>query len=150
MNYVESWKDGRGRDQHAKTNPLPVLETLLERGGAIQEVTPALIGQIIEARHRRSEFFSGNLFSDPAWDLLLCLYSAYLRQHRVTIHTVTHRSRVPSTTALRWIRELHDQGLLTRTPDPLDGRRVFVGLSFEGAVAMSCYMQSCGFAPPRL
>lgn len=149
MNYVQTWKDSQGRDQQTRISALTVHDALIERGGAVQEVTPALIAQIIEARHRRSEFFPADLFSDPAWDLLLCLYAAYLRQHRVTIHTVTQRSRVPATTALRWIRELHDQGLLTRTPDPLDGRRVFIGLSFEGAVAMSCYLQSCGFAPPR-
>ena len=150
MNYVQSWNDSQGPDQQARVNAPTVLGALVERGGTVQDVTPALIAQIIEARHRRSEFFPGDLFADPAWDLLLGLYAAYLRQHRVTIHTVTKRSRVPATTALRWIRELQDRGLLTRTADPLDGRRVFVGLSFEGAVAMSCYLQSCGLAPPRL
>jgi DNA-binding MarR family transcriptional regulator len=44
---------------------------------------------------------------------------------------------VPPTTALRWIRQLTDRGILIRQADPVDGRRVFIALSDEAAEAIS-------------
>jgi DNA-binding MarR family transcriptional regulator len=38
-------------------------------------------------------------------------------------------SAVPATTALRWIKSLEGKGLIVRTPDPYDGRRIFISLS---------------------
>jgi DNA-binding PadR family transcriptional regulator len=43
---------------------------------------------------------------------------------------------VPPTTALRWIRQLTDRGLLDRQADPKDGRRIYITLSEAGMEAI--------------
>lgn len=97
---------------------------------------------LLKARRDRTKFFPENLFADPAWDMLLELYAAQLCQHRLSVSSLCAGSGVPPTTALRWITTVEKNGLLTRSSDPLDGRRVFVQLSEKGADAMSSYFAS--------
>jgi len=49
---------------------------------------------------------------------------------------------VPPTTALRWIKSLCDQGVFVRVADPEDGRRVFIELAEQSAVAMENYLKA--------
>lgn len=102
-------------------------------------VTAQDIRAVLKARRSRSQFFASELFADPAWDLLLQLYEAELRQQRVTVTTLCDGAGVPATTALRWITTLENKGLLTRSKDPLDGRRLFVRLSSDARDAMNGY-----------
>ena len=95
----------------------------------------------IKARRLRSQFFDQALFSDPAWDMLLELYSAELSQLRVTVSSLCTASAVPSTTALRWISSMTDVGLFQRRPDPFDGRRFFVELSDDASESMRGYFR---------
>ena len=97
---------------------------------------------MLRARASRAEFFSEHLFADPAWDMLLSLYSAELEQKRVSVSSLSLASRVPATTALRWISALQKDGLIVRQPDPFDGRRIFVALSAEGSRAVRTYFNS--------
>ena len=46
---------------------------------------------------------------------------------------------VPPTTALRWIGQMLDLGLLVREQDDQDRRRAFIDLSEDGAAAMARY-----------
>ena len=48
---------------------------------------------------------------------------------------------VPPTTALRWIRQLTERGLLMRQADPEDGRRIFIALSEEGVKAVNRWFE---------
>ena len=50
-----------------------------------------------------------------------------------------HRRRGAATTALRWIRTLTESGVLERTADPHDGRRIFVVLGATALAAMHRY-----------
>lgn len=84
---------------------------------------------VIRARRIRSKFFDGELFADPAWDILLALLQAELAQSRVSVSSLCIASAVPPTTALRWIKNLVDTGMLIRSADPHDGRRIFIELS---------------------
>lgn len=102
------------------------------------------IRQIVALRRLRQEVFTGSHFADAAWDILLALYAAHLDQHRLSISKLTSRSGVAGTTALRWIGSLEAAGLLTRTPDTTDNRRVFVALSGQGAQSMNGYFATCG------
>jgi DNA-binding MarR family transcriptional regulator len=72
--------------------------------------------------------------------MLLELYAARLEGYAVWISSLCIASCVPSTTALRWVKSLCDQGLLVRKADERDSRRVFIELSDQAAVAMSGYL----------
>ena len=98
--------------------------------------------EVIRARSRRSVYFSSKLFSDPAWDLLLNLYLAELRQLRIAVTDLGSLAGIPLTTVLRWIDALMKEGLIVRQKDPYDARRVFVGLTNVGSDAMRNYCES--------
>jgi hypothetical protein len=84
---------------------------------------------IIRARRLRDQYFGGDLFADPAWDILLDLFAARLERRKVAVSSLCIAAAVPATTALRWIKTLTDLGLLVRAADPQDGRRVYIELS---------------------
>ena len=93
----------------------------------------------IRARRMRSQFFAGELFADPAWDMLLDLFAAALGQQRVSVSSLCIAASVPPTTALRWISALHVAGLFERQADPSDRRRAYVALSPDGLKGMHAY-----------
>jgi DNA-binding MarR family transcriptional regulator len=94
---------------------------------------------VINERTRRVDYLRSDLFSDPAWDLLLQLYASELSQQRITLSQLGQTTNVPSTTTLRWIKMLECDDLLARKIDPLDGRRVFLTLTHKGLMAMTGY-----------
>lgn len=95
--------------------------------------------QLLAARRAREVFFGANLFDDPAWDILLQAYVARLDQERLSITGLCIASSVPSTTALRWLNKLEQDGWLSRRNDPLDARRSWIELSDKGLAAMESY-----------
>ncbi|MEO7826885.1 MAG: MarR family winged helix-turn-helix transcriptional regulator, partial [Allosphingosinicella sp.] len=98
------------------------------------------IRSVIRVRRLRDHFFKGNIFADPAWDMLLDLMAARAERQRVAVSSLCIAAAVPPTTALRWIKGLCDQGLFVRVADPEDGRRVFIELSTEAATRMEAYL----------
>jgi DNA-binding MarR family transcriptional regulator len=83
----------------------------------------------IRQRRTRESLFNTDLFADPAWDMLLDLYAAELEGGDVSVSSLCIAAAVPTTTALRWIKLLSDQGWLVRQQDPHDGRRINMRLS---------------------
>ena len=108
---------------------------------------PRAVRRLLRWRSQRANFFSAKLFADPAWDILLELYAAELEQRRVSVGSLCIASRVPATTALRWIATLVGEGLIKRHSDPLDARRIFVTLAPDSSRAMAKYFQG---APSEL
>ena len=111
-----------------------------DRGGEMPGISS--IRAMIRARRLRDQYFSGELFADPAWDMLLDLLLARLEQRTVAVSSLCIAAAVPPTTALRWIKRLTDEGIFVRTADPRDGRRVFIDLSDEAADAMANYIRA--------
>jgi hypothetical protein len=105
-------------------------------------VDAGLVRTMIRARRLRDQFFHSEIFADPAWDMLLDLFAARLEKRRVAVSSLCIAAAVPSTTALRWIKSLSDQGLFVRIADPEDGRRVFIELSDGAAAAMENYLRA--------
>jgi DNA-binding MarR family transcriptional regulator len=101
----------------------------------------ATIRRLIRARRLREQFFSAELFSDPAWDMMLDLAAARLERRRVAVSSLCIAAAVPATTALRWIKNLTEAGLFVRRDDPQDGRRVFIDLAEPTAEAMAGYLR---------
>jgi hypothetical protein len=115
-------------------------EAGLDEGDEASGIDAVFVRSIIRARRMRDQFFRGELFADPAFDMLLDLYAARLEGSRVAVSSLCIAASVPATTALRWIKALTDKGLFVRQADPQDGRRVYIGLSDEAAQAMGRYL----------
>lgn len=111
---------------------------------------PRLVRKIIRQRQLRARFFEGDLFADPAWDMLLDLTAARAEHVRVSVTSLCIASGVPPTTALRWIGQMTDAGLLQRVDDETDRRRAFITLTDKAADAMARYFAELGTAAATL
>ncbi|WP_237164893.1 winged helix DNA-binding protein [Paraurantiacibacter namhicola] len=111
---------------------------------------PRLVRRIIRQRQLRARFFDGDLFADPAWDMLLDLTAARVEHTRVSVTSLCIASGVPPTTALRWISQMTDAGLLERVEDETDRRRAFITLTEKSVDAMSRYFAELGKAAAQM
>jgi DNA-binding transcriptional ArsR family regulator len=111
---------------------------------------PRLLRRILRQRQLRARFFDGDLFADPAWDILLDLTAARAEHKRVSVTSLCIASGVPPTTALRWIGQMTEAGLLERIEDDTDRRRAFIALSDRAADAMARYFAELGSGVSRL
>ena len=104
----------------------------------------AAIRKLIKARQLRARFFDGELFADPAWDILLDLAAARAERHQVCVTSLCIAAGVPATTALRWISQMVEADLLVRVSDPHDRRRAYIALADNTADAMARYFAEVG------
>ena len=104
------------------------------------EISADWIRGILEARKRREIIF-GKLFGDPAWDILLELYARRLEGERPVVTDLCKIAAVPYTTALRWIGNLERAGLIVRTADAVDRRRIWVDLTAHGDESLKRYFR---------
>lgn len=122
------------------------LQELKESFALIGERHSALptslrLRSIMSVRALRADIFQEQLFADPAWDILLFLYESFLDSRSASTSDVCLASGVPPTTALRWIDKLAESGLVVRTPDDRDGRRVMISLSSRAIQSMDAFFK---------
>jgi len=128
------------------------LRSLLSRhergGGAKAEHEPssgdlsdarfkADAGREILRRKARSDYFPPIIFGEPAWEIMLLLYSSDERFLRVT--AITDRSGVPLATVNRVGLSLEGKGLIGTGADKHDRRVRNMWLTEAGIEAMSRY-----------
>jgi hypothetical protein len=121
---------------------------------AIPPVRLGEIRQLLRNRRRRDQFLPGDIFADPAWDMLLDLMAARIEGKRVSVSSLCIAAAVPPTTALRWIKLLTQRGLFVREEDQYDRRRVFIALSDSAAASLGQWFAAARadgmqFAPAR-
>lgn len=102
----------------------------------------ATVRGVIDDRLNRAKHFPREIFSDPAWDILLAVFEAELRQVRIQTREVAIRADVPATTSQRWIKTLAQNDLLVRLQDPFDGRRIFIELSPSANLSLRRYFMN--------
>lgn len=105
---------------------------------------PRIIRDILRRRRMRAQLFGDDWFADPAWDMMLDLAAAMSEEARVSVSSLCQASGVPQTTALRWINQMVDAGLLLRIDDPVDRRRAFIELSDETLRKLAQYFEEIG------
>ena len=88
-------------------------------------------------RQRRGMSFEGNLFGEPAWDILLYLFVKKVEKRKVSVTQATGASGVATTTALRYLAILEEAKLVDSTVSLTDSRVRFVELTVEGTMRMS-------------
>lgn len=110
--------------------------------GAARPVDAARIRAHIKARRMRERFFPADLLADPGWDMMLDLAAARLEERPVSVSSLCIAANVPTTTALRWIKNLCDNGTFQRSADPGDARRAFISLSAQAGKAMDACLDA--------
>jgi DNA-binding MarR family transcriptional regulator len=84
---------------------------------------------LVRERSDRHLVLDAELSGDPAWDILLDLFTAGEEGKQVSVSSVCHAAGVPPTTALRWLSILVERDFVTRVDDAHDKRRVNLLLS---------------------
>ena len=89
--------------------------------------------ELYMARRRRDRVFQAfDLFGEPAWDMMLDLFVMQARNRQVSVSSSCIAAAVPSTTALRYLKKLEENGLITIANDPYDRRKRYLKLSPTG------------------
>ena len=95
-------------------------------------------------RQRTAIFGEPALFGEPAWDIMLDLYIAAVDLKQISVSSACIASGTPPTTGLRWLGVLEKKGLIARTHDPMDQRRILVRLTSHGLAAMDRLLDRVG------
>ena len=104
---------------------------------------PALLSgaaaELYRMRRARDRVMPSGLMGEPAWDILLALYSE--EPGDLTVSSLCYGSGVPETTALRWIGVLDREGLVERSKHQRDARITLCHLEHGGARAGRTFTQ---------
>lgn len=92
-------------------------------------VAVARLRSVVTARKRRNQAFPNHHFADPAWDMILDLTIAMAENRRISVSSLSFAANVPTTTALRCIKQLAEEGTIVIVSDPKDSRRKHTQLS---------------------
>ena len=100
----------------------------------------ALLRKLIRAESTRSMAIGGKALGDPAWNILLDLILASLEDRKVAVSSACIVAGVATTTALRLVTRMVDDGVLMRVPDENDGRRHFLAIEPTVEQALKNYI----------
>lgn len=68
--------------------------------------------QIAAARRSRASLFPDDIFDEPAWDIMLCLYCAAGKNKATAIHELDRSTSAPMSTIERWVEYLVERNLV--------------------------------------
>ena len=114
--------------------PAPAGETISE-ADLVQ-----LARRICHWRRKRDAMFDPVIFADPEWDILLDLFAESGFGRRVSMSSLCIAASVPTTTAVRCINAMIDQGVLAKSRDANDARRVLIELTEETRAKMRAWL----------
>jgi DNA-binding MarR family transcriptional regulator len=104
----------------------------------------------LKLRRVRGRHFPDGYFSGSIWDILLELDRAERGGQRYVVSDVGIGSKIPNTTALRYLVILESDGMITRENDPKDRRRTYVKLTAKCRAAIDqCFSDTIGQMPPQ-
>ncbi|MCK8456679.1 MarR family winged helix-turn-helix transcriptional regulator [Sphingomonas faeni] len=119
------------------------LATRRDRAAGIVPISPALLARARQARRLRatmSAFLPHDLLVDPAWDMMIDLFIAVGTGERLHVKDLILMSGESAASAMRRIDRLQQAALLIRHPDPVDHRRVHIGITAKGQAAMAAML----------
>lgn len=136
------------RTSRRPTNPLKRLKTLLLGNPRARtlELSEDHVLSLLIVRRAREAVFGQDLFSDPAWDILLELYAASLNGRDVTLADLATAIRAPVPTVARWVAALKERALVELSSDSPGSPRFTVSLTAEGSRKMKGLADQWGSA----
>lgn len=129
---------GLARPTFAPISPSPEHSSLVMDA---LEVSKGAVSGAIRSWRERSNYLPGELFSDPAWGMLLELLQAEIEQRRVSLPRLCNISAISATSLARWLKALENRELIIRRADPHDARNEFVELSPKASAALRRYFR---------
>lgn len=103
-----------------------------------------LCERVFMRRQTRALLFGADLFSDPAWDILLLLFTQPARRTYLPTGEIS-LAGLPKTTTLRWLEVLEGRGLIWRGNHPADELLRPVGLTQQARDLLIAYFSCQGF-----
>jgi DNA-binding MarR family transcriptional regulator len=107
--------------------------------------------KIYRNRRMRDSLFTTNfgvsLFSDPAWDILLDIYINTNKNIGISVSNACLSSSAPNTTALRYITDMVNRGVIERTAHPNDRRVFLINLSAKAVKIMDIIIDQINESP---
>ena len=91
-------------------------------------------------RRKRDAMFDPVIFADPEWDILLDLFAEGGFGRRVSMSSLCIAAAVPTTTAVRCINMMVDRGVLAKSRDMNDARRMLIELTEETRAKMRVWL----------
>ena len=98
------------------------------------ELTEDQLNSILRIRRARHRLIGENLFSDPAWDVLLELLVAKLGKRELTLDDLS--GFAPPSTVARWIGVLEERKLVRSTAGPIPSTYGHLEISDDCAAEM--------------
>jgi DNA-binding MarR family transcriptional regulator len=89
--------------------------------------------KIYRFRRKIDEIYDYDGFSrSPAWDIMLDLFEANAKGRSISVSSASIGAACPETTALRWLHALEQMGLISRSFDTCDKRRMLISMTRDG------------------
>ena len=104
-----------------------------------QATIEAGVEQELKAIALRHQTFPKAAQDQVAWSMLLVAYQHAAQRRKLSASALCGLSYAPYTTALRWLGELEQVGLIDSEPDENDRRRRWVTISAQGRGLMVRY-----------
>lgn len=117
---------------------------MTEFGVAASQLTEQKVRQVLKARRIREQQLGADLFTDPAWDILLEALAAELGQKQNSVSDLVDATSVPRSTALRWIKKLEEDGWLERKNVAIDSTRKLLVLTSQSSQRLRHYFEAAG------
>jgi DNA-binding MarR family transcriptional regulator len=104
---------------------------------------------VLRAQRMIGSQLGRDLYSNPGWDMLLELY---LRERRepISLTSLSNASNAPERTGLRSIERLVRRGLVSRSRDETDGRRIHVVLTPVAIELLDCLLDALMTFPDQI
>jgi len=108
------------------------------------EVSEDVVVAAIRAWRERACYLPSELFSDPAWGMLLELFHAEIGNRQVSLRRLCKASAASTPCAIRWLKALEDRELVSRQADPLNSGNEYLELTPKGSTALRLYFRDLG------
>lgn len=92
----------------------------------------ALCEALIAKRRILGRHAAGQLFTSPAWDMLIDLYVAKSRHMSISISSLAYSAEIPLSTGARLVQKLEKQLLFERNSESKDRRLSLIEISHKG------------------
>jgi DNA-binding MarR family transcriptional regulator len=101
---------------------------------------PALAERLYADRRRRDRIFGNGLFREPAWDLLLALYSAHGRGEPLIFSAAYDAAGLSCASGQRLLAKLQEAGLVALRDAPGSRKKKLAELTPSAADRLSDYL----------